>query len=151
MIELAYNLSSSWNAKVQRVDWANADEMTLRYRAFLGDQVFIVNGSDFSAKWGWVPILDFAAGLVAATRGLAAGVTELVFEFTDSDAHLQFNRQGSNTLVTSSYNNAIATVPTNELLQAANSYAERVLRDAISLNPALKANQSLRSWYPTLT
>jgi hypothetical protein len=150
VIELSYNLSSSWNAKAQDVDWAGADETTLRYRVFLGDQVFVVNGADFSAKWGWIPLLDFAAGLVAVTRGLAAGETELAFDFTESDAHLQFNRQGSNTLITSSYNNATATIPTNELERAATSFAERVLRDAMSRYPALKANRSLPGWYPTL-
>lgn len=151
MIELSYNLSSSWNAKAQSVDWAKTDETTLRYRAFLGDQIFVVNGADFSAKWGWIPILDFAAGLVVVARGLAAGETELAFDFTESDAHLQFNRQGSNTLITSSYTNATATVPTNELEQVARSYAERVLKEAMSSHPGLKANRSLASWYPTLS
>jgi hypothetical protein len=150
MIEISYNLSSSWNATAQIMDWAKADETTLRYRAFLGDQIFVVNGADFSAKWGWIPLLDFAAGLVAITRGLVAGEAEVAFDFTESDAHLQFNRQGSNTLITSSYSNATATVPMSELEQAASSYAERVLREAISLYPALKANHSLAGWYPTL-
>ena len=132
------------------MDWTKADETTLRYQTFLGDQIFVANGADFSAKWGWIPLLDFAAGFVAITRRLVVGEAELVFDFTECDAQLQFNRQGSNTLITSSYNNAMATVPTNELAQAANSYAERILRDAISLYPALKANRSLAGWYPTL-
>jgi hypothetical protein len=55
VIELSYNLSSSWNAKALDVDWADPDETTLRYRVLLGDQIFVVNGADFSAKWGWIP------------------------------------------------------------------------------------------------
>src|SRR5437868_1600713 len=139
MIDLSYKLSDEWNAKATNVDWSGADETTLRYHVYLGDQVFVVNGVDFSARWGWIPLLDFAAALVAVTRGLAAGETELAFEFTESDAHLQFNRQGNNTLITSSYSNATATVPTNELEQAAGLYAECVLNDAINLHTGLKA------------
>jgi hypothetical protein len=151
MIVLSYQLSSEWNARASNIDWSHADETTLRYGAFLGDQTFIVNQTDFSAKWGWVPILDFAACLVEITRGLMKGEAELIFEFTESDAHLQFNRQSDNVLITSNYGSATATVPLRELEQAACSYAERVLIDAINLHPRLKANASLEAWYPSAT
>ena len=116
---------------------------------FLGDQIFVVNSADLSARWGWVPIFDFAASLVAIAKELVAGETEVVFEFTESDAQLQFNRQGDNTLITSSYSNAKATIPMDELQHAARLYAERVCRDAICLHPCLKANRSFAVWYPS--
>jgi hypothetical protein len=31
------------------------------------------NGVDFSAKWGWVPLLDFAAALMTITEELESG------------------------------------------------------------------------------
>jgi hypothetical protein len=148
MIELSYSLSSSWNERASGVDWARADETTLRYKVFLGDQLFIVNGVDFSAKWGWVPLLDFAACLVKITEELENGHSEQVFEFTESDAQLQFNRQGDSVLITSNYSNGRATVQMSELKAAANSYAERVLSDAMSLHQGLRANPSVTRWYP---
>jgi hypothetical protein len=150
VITLSYILSADWSAKAANTDWAAADETTLRYGAFMGDQMFTVDSADFSAKWGWVPILDFAASLVKITQGLLADETELVFEFTESDAQLQFNRQGPNVLITSNYSSAKATVLLSELERAASSYAECVLRDALNLHPALKANRSLAAWYPSV-
>jgi hypothetical protein len=64
MIHLSYRLSDESCAKNALIDWATADEMTLRYYVFFGDQIFVIDGADFSARWGWVTILDFAAGLV---------------------------------------------------------------------------------------
>jgi len=151
VINLSYSLSGSWNERAEAVDWKTADETTLRYEAFLGDQILIVNGVDFSAKWGWVPLMDFAACLVRIVKGLEAGESELVFEFTESDAQLQFNRQGNNVLITSNYNNGKATVRLDELKKAANLHAERVLNEAMNSYPALKANRSLMDWYPAVT
>lgn len=151
MIDLSYSLSSSWNERTADVDWASTDETTLRYKAFLGDQVFVVNGVDFSARWGWVPLLDFAACLVRIVRGLEAGESELVFEFTESDAQLRSNRQGNDVLITSSYSNGKATVRLDQLKEAANLHAERVLKEAVNAHPALKSYRSLMSWYPAVT
>jgi hypothetical protein len=150
MLNLDYELSAEWNAKARNVDWARADEATLRYQALMGNQIFLIGEADFSARWGWVPLLDFAASLVKIAQNLIAGKVESVFEFTESDAQLRFSLRGNNTLITSSYSNARAVVPLAELEKAASLYAERVLRDAIKLYPALERNPSLRTWYPSI-
>jgi hypothetical protein len=150
VIDLSYNLSPAWKESAASTDWSRVDETTLRYKAFLGDQIFVVNGADFSARWGWVPILDFAACLVAIIKGLEAGESELLFEFTESDAQLQFNGQGENVLITASYSKDKATVRFDELKAAVNLYADRVLSEAVNLHPGLKANRSLASWYPSV-
>ena len=59
MIDLSYSLSSSWNERAADIDWGSADETTLRYRAFLGDQIFIVNGVDFSVT-GQIGVVKMA-------------------------------------------------------------------------------------------
>lgn len=150
MIDLSYSLSSSWNERAADIDCGSADETAIRYRAFFGDQIFIVNGVDFSAKWGWVPLMDFAACLSTIIKGLEEGQSELVFEFTESDAQLQFNRQHDRVLITSSYSNGKATVGLDELRNAANLHAELVLREAMTLHLALKTNRSLMAWYPSV-
>lgn len=149
MINLSYILAANWNERGEIVDWATVSETTLRYGAFMGDQIFAIDGADFSARWGWVPILDFAASIVKITQGLHAHESELLFDFTESDAQIQFNRQADRVLVTSNYSNAKATTLLVELDKAAACYAARVLRDAINLHPALKTNHSLAAWYPS--
>src|SRR5437879_4736572 len=98
MIYLSYKLSDELNAKAPIVDWASADATELRYYVFLGDQIFLVNDADFSARWGWIPILDFAASLVLVAKALELGETHLQFDFTDSDELIYFDRQGQNVL-----------------------------------------------------
>jgi hypothetical protein len=71
-----YKLSSEWNRRTQTVDLRGADEMTLRYDCFLGDVVFSVDEADFSARWDWVPVFDFALSLRAIDL-LPAGVDRL--------------------------------------------------------------------------
>lgn len=63
--------------------------------ASLGDVIFIVYEVDLSARWGWVPVLDFALGLDAIVDALAPeGAGDEVFEFTESDATIVFRRDG---------------------------------------------------------
>ncbi len=147
-IDLSYSLSTSWNERTPDVDWARADETTLRYKALFGNQKFIVNEVDFSAKWGWVPLMDFAACLATIIKGLEEGQLELVFEFTESDAQLQFNREDDKVLITSSYCDGKVTVSLDELGNAARLHADQLLRDAMTLHPTLKSNRSLMAWYP---
>jgi hypothetical protein len=148
MINLSYTLSPTWN--VGDIDWANADETTLRYRAFLGDQMFFVNEADFSARWGWIPILDFAASFVRITEGLTANNAEARFDFTESDAQLQFHHQGDSVLITSNYSKAQATVAGKELNLAVACYAGSVLKDALNVHPELKDNRTFALWYPRI-
>ena len=150
MICLSYQFSPEWNAKIDQLNLAQADEVTLRYKAFLGDQIFVVDEADFSARWEWVPLLDFAACLYAIVEKLKGGEKALVFEFTESDAQIQFNKQGDKVLITSNYRNAKSTVLLGELNAAVYSYTKQILQDAMDFSPELKANNSLRTWYPLI-
>ena len=149
MIRLDYRLSDEWRNKAATFDWVTADETSLRYRALTGDQIFVIGDVDFSAPWGWVPLLDFAAGLVAIARRLREGAPECAFEFTESDAKLEFSaRDGAASLRSNYYPGQTAVVSVDDLDEAARAYAARLLREAISLYPALGKNASLKSWYP---
>lgn len=92
MITLDYELSLGWDRRTTELKLRSADEMTLRYDCFLGDVVF-VDGVDFSARWGWVPVLDFALHLWAIAGGLVSEAEEL-FEFTESDAAIEVSASG---------------------------------------------------------
>jgi len=148
MIELDYTLSADWNSRGAQVEWASADEMTLRYSAFAGDVVFVVNGHDFSARWGWIPLLDFAAGMARVVRDLERGASLRVFEFKESSACLSFSRMDAQVAITSTYSDAAAVVELSELADTCDAFAARVLDDAQRQHPELRRNPTLPQWFP---
>lgn len=73
-ITLDYRLSPFWNKETDRADLSSADASDLHYKLFLGDMVFRIGESDFSAPWGWVPVLVFCCR-TALDRPIANGIT----------------------------------------------------------------------------
>jgi hypothetical protein len=114
---------------------------------FLGDQIFLVDDADFSARWGWVTILDFAADIVFATAKLALGETNADVSFTENEALKGFSRQGQSVAISSTYTAVRAEVRLDELQSAAHSYARMMFEDATALHPPLKMNKSFLAWY----
>ena len=142
MIELDYQISSSSPERRSSVDLACADEGTLHYELFLGDVCLRVENADFSTDWGWVPVLDFALGLVRVIRSLAPGTCE-VFEFTESEASLYFTRSiDDQVVVSANYSSATATVSYGELLNRARGFLRRVVIELQNAYPALTKNPS---------
>jgi hypothetical protein len=138
-IVLDYELS--WNRRASEVDLRTADETALRYRCFLGDVVFLVDESDFSARWGWVPILDFAMSLRTMAGGLVDGPSQKQsFEFTESDAELVFEREGSMVKIEANYVPVTAEVPHVDLSVDAERFLARVIRELERSYPALAEN-----------
>jgi hypothetical protein len=147
MIEIDYRLSPPWNEGKATLDLAAADEMELRYHAFPGDQILRIDGVDFSAAWGWVPLLDFAAALTHAATHVATTREEAV-GFTENEARIVLRSKGPRVTLSCSYADGEATVGQRELAEAARRYAAR-LRDALSQQfPGLRRNRSLGRWYP---
>lgn len=150
MISLGYELSPSWNRRAEDVDLRAASEMTLRYECFLGDIAFVVDGVDFSARWGWVPVLDLALGLRSIAGALVEG-EERVFEFTESDATIVFRRHGGTVEVTASYVDGAAEVPYVELSLESERFVARVLEDVRRGRPEFAQNAFIGDLSRTLT
>lgn len=147
MIEIGYRLSPPWSEGKSPIDLATADELTLRYHAFQGDQILRIDGADCSARWGWVPLLDFAAALVDAVSRLGPGSEEAI-EFTESEARIVLRAEGESVAVSCTYADGEARVGRTELIDAARAYAARLLADLSSRFPELRANRDLARWYP---
>jgi hypothetical protein len=139
MITLDYELSEDWNRRAAEIDLRSADEVTLRYDYFLGDVVFVVDRADFSARWGWVPVLDFALGLRAIAGGLVSEAEES-FEFTESDAAIEFRREGETVKIEAGYASAAAEVRHLEFTLHAERFVERVVADLSSRYTGLAIN-----------
>lgn len=143
MIDFDYELSPGWKSSWETLNLREASEDDLLHRVLLGDIVVKVGSHDFSAKWGWVPIVDFAAALRCIVDELAKqdGV-ETKFDFTESDAVLRFKREGDEVFISASYAPGQARVSLNELLTMAKSFAERVARELSRQFPPLLENKS---------
>ena len=140
-IVLSFELSESWNRGSSGLDLRAADETTLRYRCFLGDVAFKVGDADFSARWGWVPVLDFAMSLRAIAASMVdAAKAEQTLEFTESDAEIGFEREGPIVKIEANYVPATAVVSYVDLSVAVEGFVARVVRELEQCFPPLAEN-----------
>jgi hypothetical protein len=135
---LDYRLSEDWDENSS--DLAAADETELRYYAVTGDIIVRNDQADLSARWGWIPLIDFALALrkIAATLTIEEG--RETFEFTESDATLQFDRHGHGMTITGSYAAGEITVSFTVFVDQAKDFARRLDAELLAKRPELKLN-----------
>jgi hypothetical protein len=144
MITFDYRLSPMPSERTDR-ELVSATETELRYSLFLGDIVFSVGDADFNAKWGWVPVLDFALGLDHAVGELLQGKEEAEFEFTESDNVIRFRRDGEDVSVSASYAPHRTIVNLEDLVYAVRTFRKRVVNDLSLIHPQLRMNPTMRN------
>src|SRR3981081_691734 len=128
--------------------WALADEEDFRYRVALGDLILEIGSKKFSTHWGWVPLIDLAASLRHIANKLRhSGRTE-TFEFTESEAWLQFSRQGDQVIVTASYSPGQAQVEYSRFVDAIKILSKRLRDELLKCNPALPENPAFQRLLP---
>jgi|SRR5450631_2358352 hypothetical protein len=135
---LDYRLSEDWDENSS--DLAAADETELRYYAATGDIIVRSDHADLSARWGWIPLIDFALALrkIAATLTIEEG--RETFEFTESDATLQFDRQGQEMTISGSYAAGEITVSFTLFVDRAKDFTRRLNAELLAKRPELKLN-----------
>ena len=145
MITFDFEVSTPSNSESEQYHLASVDEMTLRYDLLLGDITIKVDSADISARWGWVPILDFAASLRRVRAELSQrDVADSVFEFTESDAKLYFSRSGTTALISASFTPAKGLVSFTEFCSAVDVLIRRVVSLVSLQYPALLRNEAFR-------
>jgi hypothetical protein len=110
-MHLDYRLSEKWEE--DSTDLSTAAETDLRYYVAPGDIILRDDQTDLSANWGWIPLIDFALALRDIAEALAETDGSQIFEFTESEATLEFKRQGEEVTISGSYapGNIIAPWP----------------------------------------
>lgn len=148
MIELDFYIEERKEAYYRRLygKLATASEEELRYYLFQGGFTLIVDECDLSANWGWVPILDFSSCLYWCAKDIATG-KEAVFEFTESDEKIYFEKSGPTVRVSSDYAECEGQVGYEEFLRAADDFSQRVILQLSQTYPELRRNEELRNWY----
>ena len=143
MINLDYQLSPSWNRNADSPDFSTLDATDLRYSVIMGDITMVVNGKDFSAPWGWIPIIDFAASLQHVSAELSQDASvETEFEFTESEATIHFKRLDDSISISASYAPSTAQISLTEFTNAVARFSAKVADELPQRYPSLLKNQA---------
>lgn len=121
------------------MDLSRADESVLLYSSFLGDVVFAVDDTDFSARWGWIPILDFARNFFLVVKELP-NESQFSYEFTESDAAINLRMADDEVIVSATYVSGTARISYEELLSQTHAFVNRILKEFGAAYPLLKEN-----------
>lgn len=127
----------------RETDWSSVTEEDLRYRVALGNLIFHVGDKDFSADWGWIPLVDLAASFAEIVRKLEAGSASETFEFTESDAWVRFERKGEKVLVSTSYGDGVGEIALHSASAAVKLFRERLRLDLVRKHPPAAHNAAV--------
>jgi hypothetical protein len=137
-MHLDYRLSEDWDEN--STDLMSADETGLRFYAATGDIILRNELADLSAGWGWIPLIDFALALRKIAETLSASDGSETFEFTESDATLQFERRGAEMAISGSYADGEITLPFAAFADQTAEFARRLDAELLAKRPELKLN-----------
>src|SRR5689334_8598016 len=84
MLNLSYRLKNDLGDLSEPALFVESNEVDLRFRLALGDLILTTPQADFSTRWGWVPLIDFAVSVQEIIDDLRRGVRQARFEFTES-------------------------------------------------------------------
>jgi hypothetical protein len=129
----------------RETDWSSVTEEDLRYRVALGNLLFRVGDKDFSADWGWIPLVDLAASFAEIVRKLEGGSASETFEFTESDAWVRFEKKGEKVLVSTSYGQGVGEMALHSASQAVKSFQERLRSELIRKHPQAAHNTAVKN------
>jgi hypothetical protein len=138
-LTLGARIDPSWNRDSADKDLSDASEEDLRYSYLLGDIELRSGDIDLSAKWGWVPLLDFVASLITLLRRLPI-TREESFEFTESGSQLRFYLNDGLVEIRTNYEPGIIRIPYDELMRRATDFAADTIRTLREMAPSLDRN-----------
>jgi hypothetical protein len=133
-----YRLSEDWDEN--STDLAAADETDLRYYAATGDIILRQDQTNLSARWGWIPLIDFALAMREIAEALAVAEGSETFEFTESEATLQFERRGEEVAISGSYAPGEIKIPFTTFDERARDFALRLDAELLAKRPELGQN-----------
>ena len=128
--------------------WSNAEEEDFRYRIALGDLILEIGSKNFGTNWGWVPLIDLAAGLRQIAKKLPRSGRTETFEFTESESWLRFSRHGDQVIVTASYSPGEAQVEYSRFVHAVENLSKRLRSELLQRNSGLSENPAFQRLLP---
>lgn len=140
-IALDYRLTPRWNRNFVE-DWADVGADEIEYDLLLGDIIFEIDGVDFSAPWGWIPVLGFARQVMSIIDSLRESESWNVFQYTESDAEITFRRYGNGVSIHTNYTPGKEVTVEYQLLNSAvRDFASKMLDELANDRPSLLRNR----------
>lgn len=144
MISLNYSLDKYQLSLIDDKTIANASISDLTVYLFCGDVMFSVDDSSFDARWGWIPVLDFAIQAYDAVR-LLNGSKDAYLHFTENEDYIQFSRIDTiHADISASYTAARATTLISDLEIETKKFLRHILADLSQRWPSISNNQHFR-------
>ena len=137
-MDLSYRLSEKWDE--DSTDLSTVAETDLRYYVAPGDIILRADQADLSANWGWIPLIDFALALREISEALAGAEGSETFEFTESEATLEFKRQGQEMEISASYAPGVVIVPLPVFTKQVRKFAQQLDAELLAKRPELGRN-----------
>jgi hypothetical protein len=135
-MRLDFRISEDWSDELS--DLGTAEETDLRYYVAPGDVALSSDQTDLSANWGWIPLIDFALALREIAEALSESDGSETFEFTESEATLQFDRIGDEIVITSSYAPGDLRAPFSVFQNKVDEFARRLNKELLQKHPELE-------------
>ena len=142
-IQISAHTARGWNREPSQADLSTASEADPRYETMLGDVEIRTDKVDLSARWGWVPLIDFTVGLVSLLRQLPQ-TKQATFDFTESGAELRFYLLDGIVEMRTNYADGIIRIDYDRLLAAACSFAASTFDTLTTEAPSLRKNPTFR-------
>jgi hypothetical protein len=143
-----YRSDAASHRNAQRLRVEDISRFALSTSIFTGDQIFLIDGHDFSFVGYNIPLLEFARALVLSIDELQDGADQALSHPLDIDERLAFSRTNSSVTLSSTLTGDTSLVSMDELSQAIRNYGRRVLSDFLVACPAAKDSRDLFDWYP---
>ena len=148
-VRFGYQLSAKWEAEHSISPADSISEEDLRYRLFLGDVTFEVGGCQLGTAWGWVPILDFVLGVRWIVAELKR-VSSSMFEFTESEHSLRFERNAETVSVSATYAQCVGECRYSELDSSSLAFALEVANDFTRHSPEVARSEAFKKVVATI-
>ena len=127
------------------MDLSTVAEADLRYYVAPGDIILRADQTDLSAIWGWIPLIDFALALREIAEALAVAEGNETFEFTESEATLNFECQGQEVVISGSYAPGEVIVPFTVFREQVRDLVRRLDAELLAKHPELGRNPAYQA------
>jgi hypothetical protein len=136
IFEIKYRFTGN---RPETISDSNVDEMTLRYDLFLGSVSFKQGDKKIPMEWEWIPLLDFALCLSTICTQLDKQEKgKEIFEFTESDATLTFQREKDKCKISASFTDVVLTVNYNVFQKTVQLFRKEITTDILAQNEGMK-------------
>jgi hypothetical protein len=137
-MQIDFRFSEGWDEEF--ADLSTVSETELRYYIATGDVILCDDQADLSTQWGWIPLVDFVVALREIAEALLVAEGSETFEFTESEATLQFERIGDQVAIEASYAPGRITLPLCDFTNRVEELTSRLDRELLKKHPELGLN-----------